>query len=119
MAYLMSKIHAIKSNFFFHISETEGEKAKVLMHASFSDYETLPHELDLLANETEWDDIAKAINQSALFNVTFRTLISPDDTTQTCPTLEMFPVRKLSKFINNQWLQHEHKTKRNNCVFIQ
>lgn len=68
------------------------------MHASFSDYETLKHETDLLANATEWDDIATAINESALFNVTFRTVISPDDTTAACPTVEMYPVRKFVQF---------------------
>ena len=66
----------------------------MLLHASFSDYETLKRDTDQLANETEWEDIVKAINNSGLFNVTFRTLISPDDTTAACPTVEMFPVRK-------------------------
>lgn len=66
----------------------------MLLHASFSDYETLKSDTDQLANETEWEDIVKAINNSGLFNVTFRTLISPDDTTAACPTVEMFPVRK-------------------------
>ena len=73
----------------------------MLFHATFEDYETVNFNLteDPTSNFTDWNDTMKAINQGSVYNVTFRTMIRPDDTTITCPTTEMFPVRKLLNFV--------------------